>query len=83
MHPAMGCGNILLAEKISPSDEVYLGDIVIYRLGERYISHQVVAYDEEENCYQLKGINSPAIDPECVKKEDIDSRGVLVLPTKQ
>ncbi|MFH0884826.1 MAG: hypothetical protein V1861_03895 [Candidatus Micrarchaeota archaeon] len=83
MHPAMGCGNTLLTEKISPSDSINIGDIVVYRSKGRYISHQVVAYDEDADCYRLKGSNSPYMDPECVKRDAMVAREVLIVPTER
>ena len=83
MYPILSCNSKVLVEKLEPEDNVELGDIVVFPNANnagRNLMHQVV--DVDANCYYTKGTNSLINDPQCLQREDIIYRVVVVLPTK-
>jgi len=80
MHPAQGCENTVLYERLEPEDEVNIGDIVVYEKADNFILHQVVAIDGD--CYRTKGINNQNPDNMCILREDIQYREIGVLYTR-
>ena len=81
MQPMMGCKNKALLEELKPGQVVNVGDIVAYDGEDGYIMHQVTSYDRNNACYHLKGINNVFEDSDCVSRDDMKYRAVLIIPT--
>lgn len=68
MEPLLWTGDIVIVYK---SDEIRVGDVVIYKSRENYVIHRVI--EIRSNCYLIKGDNNPLPDG-CIPKELITGK---------
>lgn len=73
MHPVYGRGDMVIAERRSPSTVIQVGDIIQYDKDGRHITHRVIAIAEDENVVQYitKGDNNDSNDPWMVSVDQI------------
>lgn len=82
MQPMMGCENMVLHEELGPDDGVAVGDIVAYyKADDVLIEHQIIAYDETNDCYLFQGMNNGYVDGDCVARSEMKYRVAMALPT--
>ena len=72
MEPTLHTGDMVIIEKKAP-EEIEIGDIVVYKSGNRYIIHRVIEKFRIGNtiCFIIKGDNNPIPDigsPRCQGK---------------
>lgn len=48
--------DMVILEKCSEPPKKY--DVVLYRIGEKYILHRIIGIDSEKNCYIIRGDNT-------------------------
>ena len=72
MEPTLHTGDMVVIEK-KPPDEIEVGDVVVYKSGNRYIIHRVIDKFRMGGtmCFVIKGDNNPIPDigsPRCKGK---------------
>ncbi len=70
MEPLLWTGDVVMIYK---SDDIRVGDVVIYAGFRGYIIHRVI--EARDNCYVIKGDSNPAPDG-CIPKELILGKAV-------